>query len=110
MEKQKSALGIKTILKEYNKDIKRHIGVLNENFNGKIKIIAEQYGDIKNTLGSHTIILDSHTDMIASMKEDIEIIKTDIEFIKSGLKKKVDYEEFSALEKRLVLLESKMRR
>ncbi|KKU21726.1 MAG: hypothetical protein UX33_C0023G0009 [Candidatus Azambacteria bacterium GW2011_GWC1_46_13] len=39
-----------------------------------------------------------------------DIIKADIEFLKGGLKKKVDYEEFAALERRLALVESKIRR
>lgn len=38
------------------------------------------------------------------------IIKADVEFLKGGLKKKVDYEEFAALERRLALVESKIRR
>ena len=40
----------------------------------------------------------------------IETIKSDIEFIKGGIKKKVDYEEFVVLERRLTLLEAKTRR
>lgn len=60
-------------------------------------------------LDSHTRTLDSHTEMIGSMKIDIEIIKTDIEFIKNSLKRKVDLEEFEALEKRVRFLESKAR-
>ena len=43
------------------------------------------------------------------MKNDIsknmEIMKTDIEFIKHGLKRKIDVEEFAALERRVALLE-----
>jgi len=34
-------------------------------------------------------------------------MKKDIEFIKNSLKRKVDIEEFEALEKRIVILESK---
>ncbi|MBI1754817.1 hypothetical protein HYR65_00860 [Candidatus Azambacteria bacterium] len=131
MKKQTSDPKIKTILKEYNKDVKRHISTLSEDFKNQVKIVAEQYvdikkdiGRIKETLDSHTETLNAHTEMIGSMKEDIEvmkvdiattktdveIIKTDVEFIKGGLKKKVDYDEFAALERRLVLVESKVRR
>ncbi|MBI3684840.1 hypothetical protein HY250_00300 [Candidatus Azambacteria bacterium] len=138
MKKQTSDPKIKTILKEYNKDVKRHISTLSEDFKNQVKIVAEQYVDIKKdigriketldshteTLDSHTETLNAHTEMIGSMKEDIEvmkvdiattktdveIIKTDVEFIKGGLKKKVDYDEFAALERRLVLVESKVRR
>jgi len=47
--------------------------------------------------------------MIVSMKEDIEITKVDVEFIKNSLKRKVDVDEFSVLEKRVAALESKVK-
>ena len=101
---------IKTLLKEHreelrkdiSEDIKRHIDVLGEDFDGKVSLIAEQYNSIKERL-------DSHSEMIASIKEDIEIMKVDVEFIKNSLKKKVDVEEFEALEKRVIILEAKSR-
>lgn len=92
----------------------RHLGVIIERIDDKVSLVAEQYGDIKETLDSHTemigsmkMVLDSHTEMIGSMKMDIEIIKTDVAFIKGDLKKKVDIEEFSALERRVALLEKR---
>lgn len=109
---------IEKILKKYNDDVKRHISgvriefeesvkrhidVVKEEFHGQVKMIAEQYTGI-------TERLDSHTEMIGSMAEDVEVIKSDIEFIKGSLKKKVDYDEFIALERRLTLVEAKMRR
>ena len=94
-----------------------HVGSLYEHFQSQTQAVAEQYSDIKRTLDSHTEILDSHTErfdshaeMIASLAENVEIIKMDIGFIKSGLKKKVDYDEFVVLEKRLSVLESKVGR
>lgn len=83
--KQQESPNITKILKEYNADIKRHMSVLSEDFQSKIQIIVEQYGDIKNTLDSHTKILESHTEileshteMIASIKEDVEVMKIDL--------------------------------
>ena len=58
-------------------------------------------------LNSHEKTLNSHTEMLTSMQGDIGIMKIDIEFIKSSLKRKVDIEEFSALEKRVLILEKK---
>ena len=110
MGNQKGDLEIKKILDEYNKDVKRHFDVALESVKDDVKIIAEQYGDIRRDIGSIKETLDSHTEMIGSMKEDVEIIKSDIEFIKGSLKKKVDYDEFIALERRMTLLESKVRR
>lgn len=75
-----------------------------------------QISSIKETLDNHTEqfvsikeTLDNNTEMTASTKEDVEIIKMDIEFIKNSLKKKVDAEEFSVLEKRVAFLEAKVR-
>ncbi|MDP3956690.1 MAG: hypothetical protein Q8P97_01710 [bacterium] len=78
----------------------RGLGVLIERVDDKVSLIAEQYGDIKETL-------DNHTEMFGSIKMDIEVIKADITFIKGGLKRKVDAEEFSVLERRVALLEKR---
>ncbi len=67
------------------------------------------------TLKSHTETLKSHTEMIGQNAEaiskvaiDVDIIKTNVEFVKEGMKKKVDYDEFLALERRMSVLESKI--
>ena len=52
--------------------------------------------------------LAAHREILEELKEDVGIIKTDIEFVKGDLKKKVDYDEFQALEKRFTLLESRV--
>ena len=85
----------------------RRWGALIEHVDGNVGLIAEQQGDIKKILDSHTEILDSHTEMIGSIKMDIEVIKEDITFIKGGLKRKVDAEEFLVLERRVALLEKR---
>ena len=92
----------------------RGLGVMIEHVDDKISLVTEQYGDIKEdigsikkTLNSHTDTLNSHTEIIGSIKMDIEVIKADITFIKGGLKKKVDAEEFSVLERRVALLEKR---
>lgn len=100
---------IKEILKEYNKDIKRHIDVLKEDFDDKVALIGEQYDSIIKKLESHDEKLESHDEKFASIEKNIEIIKVDIQFIKSGFKKKVDLEEFEVLEKRVAILESKLK-
>lgn len=99
----------------------RRLGVFIEHVDSNLGLIAEQQGDIKKdvvdikkTLNSHTETLASHTEMIGNLavdmtivKKDIEIMKSDIEFIKLGLKKKVDIDEFAALERRVLLLEKR---
>ena len=104
----------KKVKKVYKNGELRRLGVLLEHVDDKVSLVAEQYGDIKKTLDLHTEILQSHTEilkshreMISEMKEDIEVMKQDIQFIKGGFKKKIDVEEFSALERRVLLLEKR---
>lgn len=99
----------------------RHLGVVIESVNDNVKLVAEQHGDIKKDINGIKYTLNSHTEMIGNLavdmtivkmditaiRKDIEIMKSDIEFIKGGLKKKVDIDEFSALERRVLLLEKR---
>jgi len=86
---------IKEILDKYQKhtdekieEVKRHFDVCKEDTDSKIALIGEQYG---------------------SIQENLEIIKNDIEIIKNSLKKKVDVDDFEALEGRVRALESKIK-
>ncbi len=113
---------LKNILTNQRKEYERYMGALSEDTQDKISAVAEQLSGMKETLDhhteildshssildSHSRILDSHTETIGTIKEDVEVIKMDIEFIKGGIKKKVDYDEFVALEKRLSLLETRV--
>lgn len=85
----------------------RRLGVMVEAGNDKWDLIAEQYGDIKKTLDEHTQTLKAHTEMFGQVFVDLSIIKEDVEFIKTDLKKKVDIDQFAALEKRVAFLERK---
>jgi len=91
---------IASILKPYNDDIKRHMGALSEDFQDKVKVVAELALDIKKTVDSHTKILDSHTEMIGN-------VMIRLEEIKGELKQKVDYQDFVKLERRVVRLEAR---
>ena len=75
---------------------------------GEIGGIKADIGGIKKTLDSHSAKLDSHTEMIGNLTVNLEIVKNDVEFIKQGMKRKVDAEEFSALERRVALLEKRV--
>ena len=121
----------------------RRLEILIEDLHDDVKVIVEQYGDvkkdiheIKNTLGSHTETLASHTEilnshtgtlnlhtkilkshsatlkshtgMIGNLAVDVAIVKEDVAFIKGDLKKKVDFEEFVALERRTALMEKRL--
>lgn len=107
---------IREILKEYNKDIKRHIDVLKEDFDSKFALIGEQYDSIQGKLGKHEnqlqVIhdkLDEHDVRFQVIEEKLEVIKNDVEVIKTSLRNKVDWDAFEALEKRVGILESKVK-
>ena len=76
---------IAEILKPYNEDIKRHMGALSEDFQDKIKVVAELALDIKKTVDSHTKILDSHTEMIGNLAVDVETLKNDMKIVKEDI-------------------------
>ena len=69
------------------------VGAMIEDFSDKLGIVAEQTGDIKKK--------------IVGLSEDMEIVKSDLELIKYGLKRKVDIDDFQALEHRVALLENR---
>ncbi len=87
---------LKEILTEQRQEFQHFTGIVKEDTNAKFQIIGEQFQGIKDTLGA--------------LREDISIIKTDVQSLKSSLKKKVDYDEFEELIKRVSLLESKAHR
>jgi hypothetical protein len=98
-------------------EIKRYIGALTEEYQGRTSAVAEQYqglcgkiDEVKEILNEHGRMLnehdrklDMHTEMIGNIMEDISVIKSD-------LKIKVDYSEFASLAKRVSLIETKIRR
>ena len=94
---------LKIILKEQREEYQRYLGVLEENFESQVKLIAESVFGIQEQLVAIR-------DMVAKNTEDIEIMKMDISLIKGSLKEKVDRDEFVSLEKRLCLLEKKLQR
>lgn len=90
-----------------------------DDFNSKFDLVAEQTSqipDIKAKIDGLTEDMKTVKEDIVvikedmnAMKEDTVIMKTDLEFIKNALKKKVDMDEFSALERRVIALESRAR-
>lgn len=94
--------GLKKLLKEQTDEIKRHQKMLLEEFNSRLKVVAEvQVGDTKKLI-DHTKKLDALMEMVALNTEQLDLIK-------SMLKRKVDLEEYEKLEKRVSFLEKKLR-
>ncbi|MEO8637516.1 MAG: hypothetical protein ABI430_01285 [Candidatus Taylorbacteria bacterium] len=55
---------IDTLNKRSDEDMRRYVGSLTEDFQDKVKVVAEQYTDIMQTLGKHTKILDKHSEIL----------------------------------------------
>lgn len=114
---------LKEILKGQREEYQRHLDVIVENFKSQIQLIAETLTSQQEQLIAIREITKQNTEaitnlqtqvvaireMVANNTEDIEIIKMDIQFIKQELKHKVDRDEFEALEKRVLMLEKKLR-
>lgn len=111
-------------------DLKRYIGALMEENREQIKGISEQFIDFRRTLNFHTGMLqmheqwfgnidrklNSHTEMIgiimediSVLKQDVSVLKSDMKSVKDDLKKKVDRQGFAGLERRVSVVESKVR-
>ena len=135
MEINKEKLG--KILREQREEYQRHLDVIAEDFKSQTKLIAESISAQQEQLSAlreiaaknAESIVDLQTQIIAiremvakntediemmkagimAMKKDIEIIKTDVSSIKYELKRKVNRDEFEALEKRVLFLEKKFK-
>lgn len=75
-------------------EMERYLGALNEMHGENLKAITENFVMVN-------LKLDSHTEMIAALAEDVSTIKGD-------LKRKVDYDEFLSLAKRVRKIEAKI--
>ena len=67
------------------REVNRVLGIMKEYFDSKLQLIGERYGTMK--------------EMVGAIAEYVQIVKSNIVFIKGSLHWKVDYDEFSAIEK-----------
>lgn len=86
-------------LDEHTEILDHHTRILDEHS----RILDEH----TRILDEHTRILGSHSEMIGTLMEDMTVVKDDISIIKGDLKKKVDYDEFFSLVKRVQKLEAR---
>ncbi|MBM3708309.1 MAG: hypothetical protein FJW69_08260 [Actinobacteria bacterium] len=91
----------KKLLAEQTEEINRYSSMLLEEFQNRLKIVAEVQIEQGKKLDGHTRKLDSILEMAAINTENIEMIK-------SMLKRKVDVEEFESLTRRVIVLEKKL--
>lgn len=107
---------IRQILKEYSEETKRHFGVVAEDLRGEIRLVAEQVAANAEKLEEHDQRFDAIDqrfdrieNRIEAVESDVGVIKDDVAFIKNELTQKVSREEFVVLEKRLSLLETRVK-
>ena len=101
------------LLKPYNADIKRHMGVLIEHSEATVNIVKQEFSGLNKRMDNFDLelvgvkkILNSHTETLTSHTEMIGRIMVQLEEIKGELKQKVDYKDFARLELRVAHLES----
>jgi chromosome segregation ATPase len=124
-------------LKEQTKEIARNMGALSEEFQSRTSAIAEQFSGLNEKINLNTEMigtlmvdmtevkekvdiltedmtevketLNKHSGKLDSLSSDVSVMKDNIEIIKTDVKKKVDHEEFSMLERRVSYIESKIK-
>ncbi len=89
---------LKEVLREQREEYQRFLGVLAENFESQVKLIAESMEGIQQQLISIR-------DMVAKNTEDIEEIKSELHIVRSDEVRHVSREEVELLEKRIARLE-----
>src|SRR3989344_7029410 len=109
-------------LNSKDREMKRYLGALSEMHGETLKGIKEGFIIVNRKLDnhtkildnhtkildSHTKILDSHTKILDSHTEMIGTLMEDVSGIKGDLKKKVDYDDFLSLVRRVKKIEAKI--
>lgn len=105
-----SALDTK-FTKEIN-ELKDKIRIINlkldahsEELRAHAKILQEHM----RILQEHRRLLEEHSRMLEELQKDVTIIKMDVIWLKGALSRKVDFDDFLRLEKRVALLEKKIK-
>lgn len=94
---------LKEILKSQREEYQQYLGVLAENFESQLKLVAESLRGTQEQLVALR-------EMVAKNTEDIEIIRMDLHIIKDDLIEKISREEFKIIEKRIDLLEKRFQK
>ena len=97
-------------LKQFKDEVIRHFDVVAEDIKDEIKIVAEQVGTNTENISLIQVKLGEHDQRFQKIDDTLQVIKLDIEFIKNELKQKVSRDEFVVLEKRVSMMEAKLKR
>lgn len=110
IKKTGKELTVQELLKLHNTDMKRYVGSLSEDFQGRVRAIGEQFSGLNRKLDAHDEQFKVVHLTLGSIKEDLEVMKEDLAIIKFDVKKRVTYDDLTTLTKRVLLLEKKAHR
>jgi uncharacterized protein YukE len=99
---------IDALNKKSDEDIKRYIGSLTEEYQGRTSAIAEQFSGLNEKVDTINQKLDMHTEIIGIIAEDVAVLKEDVAEIKDELKNKADKTEVIHLSRRVSVLEHRV--
>lgn len=92
IEKEEIVQAVKT-------EIKQIVGVIEEHFDDKIKLVVEQYDEIKDTQALHT-------ETLKDLTVDMTAVKSDVKVIDAKLDRKADVKDLVMLDRRVTVLEN----
>lgn len=95
-------------LKKERREFQRYLGVVAEDFKSQVQLVAELISGIERRLTAIEEMVAKNTEDIEIIKIKLMVIENDIAAIKQSAKRKVDVDDFEALEKRVVFLEKKL--
>lgn len=99
-----------TILQGQREEYQRYLGVVAENFETQITLVAESTIEIQRQLTLIKDMVAGNTEDITKNTEDIDMIKTDLHVVRNDIKGKADRSELVAIEKRTAFLEKKFQK
>lgn len=85
---------LKQLINAQSEESRRHMEILKDSCTDQTKTIAVMFTGLEKKV-------DGHTEMIGQIMEDVQEIK-------ANLTQKVDLEEFTLLERRVITLETKL--
>lgn len=102
-----------TYIKDKVEQLTENQEIMSVKLDAVIDMASESKKDIsiiKSDVAKNTEDISTIKSDVAKNTEDISTIKSDISIIKYEVKEKIDRDEFAALEKRVILLENKIRK
>ena len=92
---------LRQIIKDQGEETRRHFDVVAEDLKSEIQTVAEQVVQNSENITIVKEKLEQHSQKFERIEAVLGTVKIDLEFIKHELRRKVDYDEFAALEKRV---------